>query len=300
MTGMLRVGFFGQSGPFAPVALRELMTGRPPIALALVVEGVKPGSHGHRHELRAPEPSRAPGGEDLCGLAASLGSPALRTSDVNARRAVELIGEHDLDWIVCVGFDRLFTPAVLATARCGGVNAHPSPLPLLRGPSPIFWALKLGLTELSVALHALDPAEDHGPVYAVEHFALPPRAGGDAIYVLAGRLAGRMLASLLGRAGTGSLVGTPQDHSRATRAPRPRPEDVEVVPGDWQCEHLARFACGAPFFRAPWLRLGGETFFVRRGLCAEPGRRLPAQYVLQGSTLIVECRDGVVHLEIQS
>ncbi len=296
----LRVGVFGQTGPYAPVALRILLGHQHRYEVALVVEGLRRGStRGTVYRKAKPSPTVLPPGPDLTALACAGGCPVLQTSDVNSSKAVRILADHELDWMVCVGFDRLFKPAVLGTARCGGINAHPSALPSLRGPSPLFWALKNGLTELAVTLHALDAREDHGPVFAQRPFAMPARATGEELFGAAGNLAGPMLVDLLERAAAGELAGTPQDHERAPRPPRPRPGDALVDPLEWDCEHLVRFACGARFFRAAWFKLGTETFFARRGLRSEPGRQLPAQYVLQGSTLVVQCRDGVAHLEIQ-
>jgi methionyl-tRNA formyltransferase len=216
---------------------------------------------------------------------------------------VRRLRHYELDLILCVGFDRLFSPEILMTARLGGINAHPSRLPALRGPAPIFWALRTGLRELAVTLHALDRREDHGSIFAVEPFGLPHGADGPELYRIAGDLAGRMMLALLGQLSDRLPRGTPQVDSLATRAPRARPEDVQIEPKAWRAQHLLDFACGAPYFRTPFVRFGdesgGDTFFIRRGLSFDLGRPLPAQYVLSGSTLVVQCEDGVVHLEIQ-
>ena len=201
---------------------------------------------------------------------------------------VRRLKDYAVDLIVTVGFDRLFVPEVLAAARLGGINAHPSLLPELRGPSPIFWAVKSGCRELGVTLHALDRREDHGVILDQAPFRLPRRATGAEIYGIAGDLAGKMYLELLRGVVNELPLGRPQDHARATRAPRPRPEDVEVVPAEWQCERLADFACGAPYFRAPFLKLGDETFFVRCALAVELGRHpvrahgLDARRTVQG------------------
>lgn len=292
----MRVAFFGQTGPYAPHALRELLAAPMPYTVALVVEGKK--SPRPEHRLR--DPKKSPGSSGLAELAASHGIPALTTTDVNDPRSVEIVGDHHIDLLVCVGFDRLFRPALLATGSRGGINAHPSDLPRLRGPAPIFWALREGRKRMALTLHKLDPGEDHGPILAQEWFAPSSLATGEMIFGMAGKLAGRMLVPLLAKAAEGAIVGTPQNHRNASRAPRPKPEDAHVTPSEWSCEALLRFACGAPYFRAPWMTLGGETYHVRRGLTAELGKRVPGDHALAGSRLVVQCRDGVVHLEIQT
>lgn len=295
--GPVRVGFFGQSGPYAPVALRRILDQPGPWQLVAVVEGQK-GSP--RTRLRRPMgAAQLPSGEDLASLALAAGLPCLETSDVNGTQALFEIAALQLDWIVCVGFDRLFSRDLLKLARRGAVNAHPSKLPQYRGPAPIFWARKHGVSEIAVTVHVLDVREDHGPVLAQEPLVMPALASGDTIFTLAGDLAGRMLVRLLTRIATGSFDARPQDHRRASRAPRPKPEDAYFDPREWGCAELADFASAAAFYRSAWMRSGDDVFFAREGVKAEPGRTIPGLYLLIGDTLLVQCKDGVAHLRIQ-
>jgi methionyl-tRNA formyltransferase len=297
----LRIAYFGQTGPYAPAALRVLMAAADaPIDIVWVVVGVKhpPG----RTSMRVLPPPTGPApqsfAEDLTALAHSFGASVLQTSDVNAESVRKILLQAQLDVLVCVGFDRLFHKALLDCFELG-INAHPGPLPRLRGPSPLFWQSRLGHNQGAVCLHLLDAREDHGPLLAQAPLSLPPRATGDGLFRMAGTLAGRLLVTQLTRAHAGALVSQPQDHSQATRAPRPRPEDVQIEPKQWRAEHLMNFACAAPYFRTPFLQLAGETYFVRRGVRMDIGARLPGDFALYGSYLAVACRDGVVHLEIQ-
>lgn len=308
VTGRLKVGFFGQSGPYSPVALRELLTkaGRPEsgFEVALVVEGrrrpVGRRTRRWRRPARRAAPVRGlPGGQSLPELTEAAGIPLFETCDVNCPRSVREIASVPVDVLVCAGFDRLFGAGVLGVAGRAALNAHPSALPRLRGPAPIFWALREGARELTVTVHGLDREEDHGPVFAQAGFKIPPLAAGPEIYGLAGQVAGELLGETLTRLSRGTAKAVPQNHALATRAPRPRPEDARVFPEEWRCVDLVNFSCAAPYFRAPWLKLGGETFHLRRGLGAEVGRRLPGEYVVRGAELMVVCRDGVARLEVQ-
>lgn len=293
----MRIAFFGQTGPYAPLALRRLCMGVEGVELVLVVEGTRRPLRRKNHERLAPSPGALPSGEVLHRIAVAAGVPALVTTDVNGREAIDIIAEYTPDLLVCVGFDRLFSAPLLQVSKEGGINAHPSMLPELRGPSPIFWAVREGRRSLAVSLHALDAQEDHGAVYAQEAFELPPQATTEEIYRIAGELAGTMLVTLLPN--LHRVTPVPQDHARATRARRPTAEDAFFSPGDWEGTHLLNFVNVAPFCRAAWTRLGSEVFFVRRGLGFEPGRRLPGQYLQQGAFLWVQCRDGVAQMEIQ-
>ncbi len=300
---MVRIAFLGQSGPYSPVALRHLVTHSPGFSLALVVEGMRERPGADAHHLLAPRRGRLPGGDDLAALASAAGVPVLRTRNVNDARAVAVLREHALDLLVCVGFDRLFSPAVLQSAAGGGINAHPSLLPAWRGPSPIFWAVRQGERELGVTLHQLDAHEDHGPIYAAQRFVRPPRASGEALFALAAELAGPLLVQVLLAAKEGALRGMEQEHTRATRAPRPQPHDRVIEPGAWSCEQALDFACAAAYFGGAEVRLGeGDQGGVRlrRGLRAELGARLDPPKQRAGEEVGVQCRDGAAYFEVDS
>src|SRR5688572_16624684 len=95
----MRVGFSGQTGPYAPPAPRALLGGGDGWELALVVEGRRRGST-LRDQLIEPAAERPPESETLGALAVAAGVRALVTSDVNADEAVAKIRDAALDLIV--------------------------------------------------------------------------------------------------------------------------------------------------------------------------------------------------------
>jgi len=298
---MLNIGLFGQSGPYAPFALRRLLelgAFQSHWQLKLVVEGCNKRMGQEKHAFFAPKPRRWPAGENLKDLATAASLPVLQTCQVNESIVAQYLHDHAIDAFVCVGFDRLFSPDLIASVPLGALNAHPSKLPQWRGPSPIFWALRHGIRHLGMSIHAIDAQEDHGEIYLQENFMIPRRASGDEIYRLAGKQAGSMLAQALTLLATQKLQGVPQEHALKSRARRPNAEDAMIEPHRWKCEHLVNFATGAPFFVTPWMRLGNETFFIKHGLHAEPMRRMPCEFVEMSPHISVQCEDGVAHLEI--
>ncbi|KAL5086099.1 hypothetical protein Trisim1_009587 [Trichoderma cf. simile WF8] len=67
--------------------------------------------------------------------------------------------------IVVVSFGLFVPPRILNSAKYGGLNAHPSLLPHLRGPAPIHHAMMRGDKYTGVSLQTLDPKVfDHGTV----------------------------------------------------------------------------------------------------------------------------------------
>ena len=109
----------------------------------------------------------------LAALCRRLGIPTLRVDDVNGAEMAHAFAAHAPDLIVAFHFDQIFSEATLGRARLGGINLHPSLLPLHRGPVPTLHALADGQGEFGVTVHRLAPAIDAGAILAQEAVALP-------------------------------------------------------------------------------------------------------------------------------
>ncbi|MBN1959994.1 MAG: hypothetical protein JW841_03540 [Deltaproteobacteria bacterium] len=294
----MRIGFFGQSGPFSTPILRYFLDYSAQFEIVLVVEGKKNQSHRMLQRLRKPRKGKIPDGNALSDIAHAAGFMVLETCDVNDPIAICTINDFNLDYIVCIGFDRLFSASVLGTAK-QAINVHPSLLPQWRGPSPLFWISKSHERNYGVSIHEIDDKEDHGVIFCQTSFDPPAHAEGATLFTIAANTAAPLLVNVLMKLQQGRLKGIVQDDSCATRAPRPKPEDALINSTAWDCEHLVDFCCAAPYFRTPWLRFGEEIFFIRKGIETERGRKLPGHYALIGTKLMVQCRDGIACLEIQ-
>lgn len=115
----------------------------------------------------------APEATPLAALCRQRGIPALRVDDVNGADVGRAFAAHEPDLILAFHFDQIFSEATLGRARLGGINLHPSLLPLHRGPVPTIHALADGGTDFGVTVHRLAAAIDAGAILAQEAVALP-------------------------------------------------------------------------------------------------------------------------------
>ena len=299
-----KVCFVGQTGPYAPVALRALLRRPGAFTCGLVIQGHRtlPGRSPHcLHAAQRPRALAKEHGDSLLQTARAAGLPVLQTCDINAPYVRRCVAKMGCVMLVCVGYYELLGPPLLASVRLA-LNAHPSLLPHWRGPAPLFWALRGGAAASGVTIHVMDARADHGPVVLQRPYVLLPRRSGEELHRAAGALAGAMLGDVLTQAALGgpaALCTRLQDETARDLAPRPQPRDVEIVPAAWSLTHLLNFACGAPYFRTPFLRLGDDMFFVRRGIEGALGASMPGSHMLWGDTLSVPCKDGIAHLQVQ-
>ena len=131
---------------------------------------------------------------------------------------------------VLVAYGRLVPPEVLAIPPHGIVNVHPSLLPRYRGAAPVPRAIAAGDTETGVTILYLSEELDAGDIILQKTVPIGPE---DTTRTLTARLAGEgaaLLAEALRLIEAGRAPRLPQDHARATWAPRLMREEGRI---DW-------------------------------------------------------------------
>ena len=301
----MRIVLIGQRGPYSPYAFRHLVRGLAGCEVVAIVEGKRNPMNGREHRWlkpgrNAPFHKHLPRSQSLVDLAVAARIPVLQTVDVNAAKAMDAMASVNPDLMVCVGFSKLFSQELLNVPKFGGINAHPSALPKWRGPAPIFWQLKEGIDHLPVTVHWLDAQEDHGAILAQGSTQVFPAMAGDDVYQAGGECAGRLLKPLLESMAQEMPVGEVQSGEPGPRASRPTAQDATVSdPEAWGCEHLVNFMTGAAWFADCGLELGDELYPVEKGVKVFRGQKMPAQFMVVGEEITVQCRDGLAVLKLK-
>ena len=86
------------------------------------------------------------------------------------------------DLLLLFGWPTLVQPKTLDLFTYGGMNIHPSRLPLLRGGDPIFDAVDLDLDALGVSFHKVVEELDAGNIYHQEDIGFSRLATYDELY----------------------------------------------------------------------------------------------------------------------
>src|SRR5439155_25331631 len=131
---------------------------------------------------------------------------------------------------VVVAYGHILKPDLLALPARGMVNVHPSLLPELRGAAPVEWAVIRGLEKTGVTIMQMDTGMDSGPIlHQIPHHLDPDVTGGELSDHLA-EMGALALVETLALIGQDALRPVPQDHGRATYAPKLTRESARI---DW-------------------------------------------------------------------
>ena len=285
----LRVVFFGT--PAFAVPSLEALIGSVHTVAAVVSQPDRPKGRGQQLQ---PTPTKS--------TAAAAGIPVLQPAKIRDESFLRQVQELRIDLGVVVAFGRILPDALLAIPRLGMINVHASILPRYRGAAPIQRAVLAGDAETGVTIMRVETELDAGPTFAFATVPIPSDAtSGDMERVLA-VLGGRALLPVVEDLAAGRAIETPQDHARATFAPKITKDEGTI---DWN-EPAGRVhdrVRGLQPWPVAWARLGPDRVAVRRtkplpasagvSAAADPGTIVRAT----GDELIASCGHDT-HIQI--
>jgi methionyl-tRNA formyltransferase len=226
--------FMGTSA-FAVPSLRQLLASHHGV-LAIVTQPDRPYGRGRRlayspvkqlamaHELPILQPRRA--------------------SDPHFLSALRALAPQV---IVVAAYGQLLRPTLLAIPPLGCINVHASLLPKYRGAAPINWTLIRGEQMTGVTIMLIDETLDTGPILLQDELAIDPSDDAGSLQERLAVCGAEALVRALHGLETGTLTALPQDHTRATNAPKLRKEDGLIV-WDQRAIDLANLIRGV----TPW------------------------------------------------
>jgi methionyl-tRNA formyltransferase len=239
------------TGPFAVPTLTWLLDSAHDVP-ALIT---RPTPSPRGREKASPNPMR--------DLAESRHLPVHAPESINSPEAHQLIRSLAPELLMVCDYGQILSPETLSLTPLGGINLHGSLLPKYRGAAPVHWAILNGDAETGVTVIHMTPRLDGGPILAMRR---TPIGSDETMAELERRLASlgveavqEAIEKLAGWDRT-SLIGAPQDKSKATKAPRLKKTDGIV---DWSRSALdilnqVRALKPWPTTYSHWLRPDGE------------------------------------------
>jgi methionyl-tRNA formyltransferase len=235
----------------------------------------------------------SPAPASLNTLAAEHAVPLLALRHMAHPAVAAALAALQPDLIVVACWPWRLPPALLALPRLGCLNLHPSALPELRGPEPIFWAFQRGLAQTAVSLHWMEAEFDTGPLALQAPLLLPIGMNWAEAEHGAARLGAQLLTSALPALAAGSLPRQPQ-RGTASYAPRPGPDDFRIEP-HWPAERAFRFMRGTAAWQQPYpFSIGTTTLQLRTALAYSADACLGQSHQLNAATVDIQMTPGVL------
>jgi methionyl-tRNA formyltransferase len=209
------------TGPFAVPMFRVLLDS--PHEVVALITRPTPSAKGREKEPLNP----------MREVAEQRAVPVHAPATINSDEGRQLLERLAPELLIVCDYGQILSEDILSLVPLGGINLHASLLPKYRGAAPIQWTLFNGESETGVSVIHMTPRLDAGPILAVQM----ARIGSEETHPeLEQRLAGLGVQPvieairLLAKWDRKSPIGTPQDASQTTKAPRLKKENGVV---DW-------------------------------------------------------------------
>ena len=202
----MRVVFFGT--PDFAVPSLEALVREHEIAL-VVAQPDKPAGRG----MKMQQPP-------VAARAKEFGFEIAQPSRVRDKEFLASVASIAPDIAIVVAYGKMLPKQLLDIPKHGFVNVHASILPKYRGAAPIQRAIEAGETTTGVTIMRVDEELDHGPILAIETVEIAADERAPSVSRGLAALGGELLAGVLREIANGSAKETPQDHARATHAPK--------------------------------------------------------------------------------
>jgi methionyl-tRNA formyltransferase len=256
--------------------------------MAVITQPDKPAGRG-RAMTSPPVKQRA--------LAASV--PVLQPPRLRDAGWPERLAEYRADVAVVAAFGQILPKAVLDVPVHGSINVHGSVLPRYRGAAPIAWAIMRGETETGITTFQMDPGMDTGDTLLIETTPIGPEETAGELSTRMAEIGARLLLRTLEDIAT--LPRIPQDHTKATLAPRLRKEDGWLRPAEPARDLVNRVRGCNPWPGAALVTPAGRLLIWRAAAIPAPGLAAPAgTLVASEGSLAIATGDGLlVPLDVQ-
>lgn len=258
-----RVIFFGRDCPLSIVPLQSLVTARIDV-VAVAVWRNRPDRRAVH--LRTQPAARLPLANStpptLPGVAAEHGIPVVEIGDLTHPATCELLASMEPDIFAVSCFPRLIPDSLLAIPRIGAINLHPSLLPQLRGPDPLFWTFRFSIRRSGVTVHVMNDQFDAGPIVRRQAFDVPEGVSGIELEQQAASIGGELLVRAVLDLGHGIARHIPQAEELASYQSWPGSNDLQIDV-NWEADRIWNFVRGIlPFGYTPTILIEDQAYAI--------------------------------------
>ena len=282
----MRIVFLG-SGAFAVPGLEALLDAGHEVAAVVT----QPDREKGRGQALAPPP--------LKPVAERRGLPVLQFRRVREPQAQEALAALAPELQVVVAFGQILPKDIIDGPPLGCINVHPSLLPKYRGAAPMNWALIRGEEKTGITIMRMDEGVDSGDILLQEETPVEPGETYDHLHDRLAVLGAQCLLRAIEELAAGTVRRIPQDHTRATLAPRLKKDDG-LIRWEAPARDIANFVAGLSSVPGAFTHLDGKVLkvYTAEAQDAPPGCETPGTIVAAGPRgLQIAAGGGYVYLK---
>lgn len=231
--------------------------------------------------------------------ALELSLPVLQPLKIKDPAFFESLRSAEPEVIVVAAYGKILPREILALPALGCLNVHASLLPRLRGACPIHRAILEGEERTGVTIMQMDEGLDTGDMLLWEETPIGPRENTGQLHDRLATMGATLVVQTLDRLRDGPLSRVPQDHAKATYAPK-LAEGIALIDWSLPVSRLDRLVRGLSPFPAAYTVLEKRRLKILEAepcdgtAGSSPGTVIEA--APSRDLLVVACGEGALRL----
>jgi methionyl-tRNA formyltransferase len=199
---------------------------------------------------------------------------------------IEFFNNMAPDLVAVVAFGQILPSQIVFLPPFGCINVHPSLLPKYRGAAPMNWTLIQGETRTGMTIILMDEGMDSGDILLQKEIPVEPEDYYDMLHDRLADMGAKMLLKSIKGKLDNTIAGIPQDHTRATFAPRLKKEDG-LIQWDQDGRSIINRIRGLSSFPGAYTFLEGKMLKIYKADFKE------SPVIEKPGTVVVECPEGL-------
>lgn len=212
-----------------------------------------------------------------------------------------ILAALDADLFVVAAYGEIIKQQLLDMPKLACINLHFSLLPKYRGAAPIQRCIVSGETETGVTIIHMSKKMDAGDIISMVRIPIGPDTTFGELEKTLCEAGSKELLNVIHDFENGIITRTPQDHERATFAPKIELEDCEI---DWNqsAQSIHNLIRGVQPYPGAWcwVEVNGHKLRLKinKSELVKEGRGTPGDILNYGKTgLIIACGNEALKLK---
>lgn len=206
------------------------------------------------------------------------------------------------DIILVSCYARLIPQSVLSIANVGAFNLHPSLLPLFRGPTPLFWQFREGISDFGVTLHRMNSEFDTGNIISQTKVEMHDGINKVEATKLLANMGGKLILDFLRNVTKNNIHDIAQDNDLSSYQTYPTKDDY-TVSTSWIAKRIYNFIKGYKESGVSFLcDVNGTKFELLDALSYqhEPYNNIGSKkFVLENNLITFSCQSGYIQCQVK-
>ncbi len=210
---------------------------------------------------------------------------------------------YQADLIIVSCYARKLPSSIFSASKKGCFNIHPSLLPKFRGPTPIFWQFRNGVSEFGVTVHRMDEKFDTGNIISQDKIVMQDAVSVNQATEFLANIAIDLILHTLDDIENNCIVERPQNNLASKYQSFPEVDDY-TVSTLWTAKRIYNFINAYKEIDISFLcDVNGKMFKLINAYSyqEEPYANMNGNTVLlEGDIITFACQDSYVQCQVKT